>query len=220
MNEDLLIIREKRNSIRAVWSNKQKKFVVRMPLSASCKALRSFLSDHHAQMEKIRRQMREMHVPRDQYLIMGKPFRVKKVFGKSVSSRVVDSEGVIVIASPDDTVPSFFEGLNHACKTCSSARLMPSIDHFAALTGLFPSKVSFRTMYSRWGSASVSGRVSLNAKLVLLDVCIAEYVILHELTHLSQPDHSPLFWNKLACFMADYKERRRWLQKHGIEYLF
>lgn len=75
--------------------------------------------------------------------------------------------------------------------------------------------LSIRSQKTRWGSASARGRISLNYKLIVMPGWIADYVMIHELSHLVQMNHSAAFWNLVGQFCPLYQEARAWLKKEG-----
>lgn len=76
-------------------------------------------------------------------------------------------------------------------------------------------KVDIKHTISRWGSCSSSGKISFSTKLLLLPQNIIDYVIVHELAHLKEMNHSPKFWKHVENAMPDYRTHRKWLQQHG-----
>ena len=76
-------------------------------------------------------------------------------------------------------------------------------------------KIELKHTTSRWGSCSSTRRLTFSTKLLLLPEHIIDYVIVHELAHLRQMNHSPRFWKEVEQAMPDYKIRREWLKKHG-----
>jgi len=79
--------------------------------------------------------------------------------------------------------------------------------------GKKPNRITIRVMSSRWGSCSSTGHISLNLYLADIDEHLREYVLIHELSHLYQMNHSSLFWNKVSEKCPDYMERRRALRR-------
>ena len=68
---------------------------------------------------------------------------------------------------------------------------------------------------SNWGSCSSKGNININTRLVLCPGSVVDYVLVHELAHLVQPNHSPKFWAEVARVMPDYKSKERWLKTTG-----
>jgi predicted metal-dependent hydrolase len=75
--------------------------------------------------------------------------------------------------------------------------------------------LSIRGQRTRWGSASTSGAISLNWRLLLAPEEVVDYVVWHEACHLVVMDHSPRFWGLLERQMPGYRAPRRWLRDHG-----
>lgn len=72
-----------------------------------------------------------------------------------------------------------------------------------------------RDQRRRWGSCSSDGTLRFNWRLAMMSEHVVEYVVVHELSHLEQMNHSPKFWEAVAKRMPDYKERRRTLKEEG-----
>lgn len=76
--------------------------------------------------------------------------------------------------------------------------------------------IRLRDQMTRWGSCSRRTRnISLNFRVLFAPEGIMDYVIVHELAHLNQPNHSEKFWSLVGSVIPDYKERKRWLHKNG-----
>lgn len=85
------------------------------------------------------------------------------------------------------------------------------------LTGGVYDKISIRNQKTRWGSCSQTGTLSFNYRLMMAPPQVSDYVIVHELCHLTHMNHSDAFWKKVADVMPDYAVHRRWLREHGHE---
>jgi predicted metal-dependent hydrolase len=68
---------------------------------------------------------------------------------------------------------------------------------------------------SRWGSCTPRGRVDFNWKIIMAPNRVVDYVVVHELCHLKQHDHSPQFWKLVESIMPDYLESKEWLRVNG-----
>lgn len=89
------------------------------------------------------------------------------------------------------------------------------IEQLSQLTQLYPRSVKVRSYKARWGSCSIQGHISLNWKLIMAPPTVIDYVILHELCHLAQHNHSTQFWQLVARFMPEFKTQRLWLKQYG-----
>jgi len=82
-------------------------------------------------------------------------------------------------------------------------------------TGLIPGNIQIKRYKSRWGSCNIRGDIQLNWQLIQAPWHIIDYVIIHELCHLQQHNHSPAFWDLVGKFDPDYPSHRVWLKQHG-----
>jgi predicted metal-dependent hydrolase len=89
------------------------------------------------------------------------------------------------------------------------------LDHFAPQLGVQWRKLSLSSATTRWGSASASGAIRLNWRLMHLDQALIDYVVVHELSHLRVMDHSPRFWATVRRVIPDYAALRRQLREEA-----
>ena len=76
-------------------------------------------------------------------------------------------------------------------------------------------RVTVRNQRSRWGSCSRNGTISLNWRLIQTPAFVRDYIILHELAHLRQMNHSPAFWREVSRLCPDFSQAERWLKEHS-----
>ncbi|MFZ0088442.1 MAG: SprT family zinc-dependent metalloprotease, partial [Solirubrobacteraceae bacterium] len=93
--------------------------------------------------------------------------------------------------------------------------IAPRLERACALTGSSYSTLTIRGQRTRWASCSRGGAMSFNWRLLLAPEAVLDYVVWHEVCHLEVMDHSPRFWVLLGRHCPDYRERSRWLRRHG-----
>ena len=97
-----------------------------------------------------------------------------------------------------------------------AARELPGrVLELAAPHHLPVQRVTVRNQRSRWGSCSRRGTISLNWRLVQTPLFVRDYLVLHELAHLREMNHSRRFWNEVARLCPDFPEAERWLKQHS-----
>jgi predicted metal-dependent hydrolase len=89
----------------------------------------------------------------------------------------------------------------------------------AETLGVVYARIEIRDQRTRWGSCSPQGTLSFNWRLVLAPFEVLDYVVVHELCHLREPNHSPRFWRLVAGRRPGWREQRAWLREHGPELL-
>ena len=95
----------------------------------------------------------------------------------------------------------------------------PRTARYAELLHVTYSRITIRNQTSLWGSCNARGSLSFNCLLMLMDQRIIDYVIVHELCHRLEMNHSARFWAEVERILPDYRERRRWLKEHGGAYI-
>ncbi|HEY8326419.1 MAG TPA: SprT family zinc-dependent metalloprotease [Ktedonobacterales bacterium] len=89
--------------------------------------------------------------------------------------------------------------------------------HWNAHYGFTWTRVAIKEQKTRWGSCSRRGALNFNWRLLLAPLPALDYVVIHELCHLKEPNHAPAFWALVAQTCPDYREWRGWLRRHGHE---
>ncbi|MCX6097210.1 MAG: SprT family zinc-dependent metalloprotease [Caldiserica bacterium] len=93
--------------------------------------------------------------------------------------------------------------------------LAERVQHYAPLVGVSVPRLRITGAERRWGSCSTSGTVSFAWRLVMAPMDVVDYVVVHELAHRREMNHSTKFWAVVASVLPDYDVRRRWLRDHG-----
>ena len=86
---------------------------------------------------------------------------------------------------------------------------------YAASIGCQPVSVKINDARKRWGSCGSKGTLNFSWRLIMAPPDIIDYVVVHELAHIGQLNHSAAFWRRVADVLPDYKIREAWLQENG-----
>jgi predicted metal-dependent hydrolase len=100
-------------------------------------------------------------------------------------------------------------------KAESLRRIRPIAFDFSAKIDRTPTRITVRTLKSRWGSCSSAGDLSFSWRLIMAPPNVLDYVVAHEVAHLAQMNHSPAFWSIVATLLPDYKTPQQWLKING-----
>lgn len=95
-------------------------------------------------------------------------------------------------------------------------RVIPGrVAYFAPLVGVTYGRITIRDQKTRWGSCSGAGNLNFNFRLVMAPSEVLDYVVVHELCHRRQMNHSELFWDEVSRILPDYRQARKWLKQNG-----
>jgi predicted metal-dependent hydrolase len=130
-----------------------------------------------------------------------------------------DGEGVrVAFGDQALTVPSCHrirDGVEAHLRDLAQSELEPRLRSLAASHGLAVRQVTVRDQRTRWGSCSRRGSISLNWRLVQMPPFVSDYILLHELMHLRQANHSRRFWREVEAVCPGYREAETWLRRRG-----
>jgi len=101
-------------------------------------------------------------------------------------------------------------------KNTAEKYIIPRTHQLAELMEVKFNKITLRQQKSRWGSRSSSGTLSFNWRLVHYPPAVIDYVIIHELAHITHMNHSTKFWQRVGQFDRKYPEHRNYLKKFGL----
>lgn len=93
------------------------------------------------------------------------------------------------------------------------------VRYYAPIMGVKYGKITIRNQKTKWGSCSEKGNLNFNCLLMLMPDEIVDYVVVHELAHLKELNHSAAFWSIVESVLPDYKQREAWIKENGYLYM-
>lgn len=154
----------------------------------------------------------------EDYLYFGTRQRLQIVWSWKPKVKVHFRDGELEMVAPlNATVDERKLALYKFYKHEGAKYLRRCVEFWAERMSSLPTSISIRGQTSRWGSCSSQGEISLNWKLLAVPPEIIDYVVIHELAHLTHMDHSPRFWAVVAKYHPEFKNAKRWLRQHEAE---
>ena len=96
-------------------------------------------------------------------------------------------------------------------------RLEDKVIKYSEIIRVNPREIKVKNYKSRWGSCDKKGRLTFNWHLIKAPHSIVDYVVIHELCHMVQSNHSPKFWHEVEKYDPSYKKHKKWLKLNGAE---
>ena len=188
---------------------------VTVPSGGSRREAEQFVRKHQRWIRRERDRVQVERAPREwnhgsEILLRGEPVRL------AVESRadtlVVSYADRQLIAPPTLDVRAAVE---RDLRQLATFELVPRLHQLAAEHALQPGLVSIRNQRSRWGSCARSGNIALNFRLIQMPATVRDYVLLHELMHIRQQNHSRRFWKLVENVCPGFRDAERWLRTVG-----
>jgi predicted metal-dependent hydrolase len=189
---------------------------VTIPRGGSRRDAERFVDEHRRWVDEERVRVAARHAPVEWYAGDTVPLRgVATVIATEQRGlqQLVVFDGVRVRVQPE--VIDLRPAVEAALRQIAARELVPRLRTLAAEQGLAVVRVSVRNQRSRWGSCSTNGVIALNFRLVQMPPWVSDYVLLHELMHLRQQNHSRRYWRLVEQVCPEYRAAERWLRVEG-----
>ena len=184
------IIRSNRKTL-AIQINPDLSVTVRAPMYAPQSDIERILREKEGWIQKHIEKIREQEAKRK------KTQGEKDEYGESVESEYLTNEEIKKLAD---------KALQHIPKR---------ISYYAKQIGVTYGKITIRNQKTRWGSCSSKGNLNFNCLLMLTPPEVIDYVVVHELCHRKEMNHSGAFWAEVEKVLPDYKKQVKWLKENG-----
>ncbi len=142
--------------------------------------------------------------------VEGEPIRVE--LGTGTGRRAILRDGRLHASGTDPA-----GSINRWYRREARRALAVAVEVESARLGVEPGRLSVRDQRTRWGSCSAKGDLSFSWRLILAPPEVLRYVVIHELCHLRELNHSKRFWALLADAMPGWEEHAEWLREHSNE---
>lgn len=187
---NITIIRSNRKTL-AIQINPDLSVTVRAPIYASQREIERILKEKEGWIQKHIEKIREQEVKRKEM------YGEKGEYGELVERQYLSSEEIHKLAQ---------KALEYIPKRVS---------YFAKQIGVSCGGITIRNQKTRWGSCSSKGNLNFNCLLMLTPPEVIDYVVVHELCHRKEMNHSKAFWAEVEKVLPNYKEQVKWLKENG-----
>ena len=192
------------------------------PLRASLREIESVLHDHALWVIRKLADWNDKRAPARRWesgetvAYLGSPLKLAVAHG---ASQVLLTATEMHIHTPDAAAPAVAALARHWLRGQALEYFHERIAHFRTRITLEPVSIRLSNARSRWGSCHTSGRISLNWRLIHMPRHLVDYVVVHELAHLREMNHSSRFWAVVGSVIPDYAARRREIRREAHRYL-
>ena len=209
------IVRSNRRTVSLVIT-KDAALEVRAPFNVSLDVIKKFAAKKRDWIEQKKELVNKLRA-----CVLTKQFVDGEEFmyeGNSYKLQSSDCE-IISVSSvlhfPKKFLPEAKQYLIAWYKTQAFAKIVERVNYYANNTQLKYKAVKLTSAERSWGSCSHKGSLNINWRLIMAPPNILDYIIVHELVHLVEKNHSKRFWDRVQAILPDYKEQESWLKQKG-----
>lgn len=166
---------------------------------------------NHNQKYPFEKQKKEF-VSGESLLYLGKPYQLS-VVNKQIEGVVFDSKFVISKQNQKQAKELFKDWYHKSANEI----IVPKAISIAKQIGVSFNKINILDLKYRWGSCTPKDNIHFNWRLIKAPMNVIEYIIVHELTHLLEANHTPEFWNRVKTSLPRYTSAKKWLLDYGYE---
>ena len=180
----------------------------------------SWINKKVIQLKKVPIPKPKEFVSDEAFLFLGKNYRLKIQEGHQVGVELSDPYLLTTVRKTDtgekrkEKIEKYLE---YWYRSRAREKLLEKVEHFSKLIGVYSKGLRVGNFKSKWGSCDSHSRLAFNWNLIKAPNSIIDYIVIHELCHIIQPNHSKLFWREVEKYDPAYKDHRAWLRKHASE---
>ncbi len=196
---------------------RDRSIVVMAPVGTSPERIREVVESRRLWIyEKLRHPQKYDPSPRKEFvsgetvLYLGRNYRLEIQKGSEESIRFI-GRFIVTGISPDRAAKLFREWYIGKAKK----KIIPRAKLHARNLGVLFNKVMVSELKYRWGSCTPHDSLNFNWKLIKAPMSVIDYVIVHELAHLMEQNHTARFWNIVQAQVPGYVKSKEWLKEHG-----
>jgi len=215
METKVIIIKKKSFRSLSTSIERDGTVVVKAPLSVTDERINQFIEKNRDWINKVIKKYEEhnflvRYQDGEKFLYLGNEYELKIVHTQReplklddkfyLSSKVLDQARDVFIAW---------------YKKQANKIIRERVEYYAQLGGYHYNKVSIKELKKIWGSCSKNRNLTFNWAIIMAPIDVLDYIVVHELSHLREFNHTQRFWREVATLMPDYEEKERWLYKNG-----
>jgi predicted metal-dependent hydrolase len=148
---------------------------------------------------------------------LGRDLELVKRENHSVAGGVTLEDNMLAVSSDLFKNGILELALEQWYRTEAAKVISQRIDKLSSMMGIGYKRISIRGQKTRWGSCSRKRNLNFNWKLLMAPEPVIDYVIIHELTHLKEMNHSKRFWKLVAQYCPRWREHKKWLKQHEAD---
>ena len=144
------------------------------------------------------------------FLYLGKYYKLTIVEGQEIALELRNG-----FCLSRELLPNALQVFIQWYKEKAHEKISERVEWYAQKRGFKYNKINITNAQKRWGSCSSKRNLNFSWRLIMAPLPVVDYVVVHELVHLEEKNHTKMFWNKVKMLMPDYEKHKEWLKRNG-----
>jgi predicted metal-dependent hydrolase len=153
----------------------------------------------------------------EKFLFLGKHYDLKIIKNGRKIPKIFFENGVFYLETEILDYEKSKKAMEKWYRSIAGRIIDDRVELLSQKLGSFPRSAKAKEQKARWGSCTSRGDLYFNWRLAMAPPGIIDYIVVHELCHLIQRDHSRRFWNLVGSILPDFKKRKKWLKENGLK---
>ena len=159
------------------------------------------------------------YVDGEAFAYLGRNYRLKCANGSEESVKLKSGYLNVTTKNGKRNSEHIKAAIEQWYRTKALSRLVDKTKRYSAILKVEPTSINLKDYKAMWGSCSPKGVVSYNWRIILAPHKIVDYIVVHELCHLIEPNHSSKYWKQVRSVIPDYENSKEWLKNNGSSLL-
>lgn len=213
--DTIQIIRSKNRKSVSIQIMPDASITVSVPYSYHTDKIKKILAEKDAWITRHQHIMRSRQIKSDPqapatYLYLGRPYQLVL---RQNQKNIIEFDNMFYLGSSSNKYAAQY--LTSWYKLQARQVITDRVRYFAKQFGYSFSSVTITSAQTQWGSCSSDKNLHFNWKIIMAPLPVIDYVVAHELSHLSEMSHSHIFWQTVRKMSPLYREHRTWLNRNG-----
>ncbi len=218
LNIQLIRSRRRRKTL-SLRIEEDGRVVLSVPYGTSEGEIQQFLKEKKtwilqkvSERERRIRENRKAFVPGERFLFLGEsyPLEIRNTDHRDPPLNFSSGKFILSQEYIDKARDLFIEWYKREAKEI----IVKRVNSYSQKLFLFPKSIRITSARTRWGSCSRANGLSFSWRVILAPLAIVDYILIHELAHIKEKNHSRPFWRYIESILPDYRERRIWLKEN------
>ena len=177
------------------------------------KEKQSWIVEKISEKEKFTKEPNKAFIPGEKFLYLGEPypFEIGDTHPKGIPLKLSFGKFLIDQCHATKAKDLFTQWYKREAKE----RIEERVHYFSNSLQLVPKGLKITSAKHRWGSCSRDNRLSISWRIIMAPLSVIDYVLIHELVHIKEKNHSKRFWTSIETILPDYRKHRFWLKENG-----